>query len=82
MAESKHRKGFDDKQNEPRFHSSQASFLLVVVKRIRESAILIPECKPNGILKLATNIVKLSNTLEHYIKIDETRAKKKEQMNR
>ena len=63
--------------NETRFHSSEASFLLVVVKQIRESTILLPECNPNDMLKLAKNMVKLSNTLEYYIKIDETRATKK-----
>ena len=80
MAESIQHKGFDDKQDETRFHSSRASFLLVVVKQIRESAILISECNPNDMLKLAKNIVELSNTLEYHIKIDETRATKKEQI--
>ena len=80
MAESKKRKGFDDKQDKTRFHSSQTSFLLFVVKQIRESAILIPDCNPNDVLKLATKIVKLSNALEHYKKIEGTTATKKEKM--
>jgi len=65
------------KMNETRFQSSEASFLLVVVKQIRESTILLPEYNPNDMLKLAKNMVKLSNTLEYYIKIGETRATKK-----
>ena len=74
MAETKQNNGCDDKQIETRFQSSQASFLLVEIKQIRESAIFMPECNPNDMLKLAKNIVKLSNTLENYIKIDETSA--------
>ena len=80
MAENKQNNGCDDKQNETRFQSSQASFLLVEIKQIRESVNLMPECNLTDMLKLAKNIVKLSNTLENYIKIDETSVVEKEQM--
>ena len=79
MAESKQRNGFDDQEDETRFQSGPASFLLVVIKQVRETATLIPECNPIDTLKLARNIVEMSNTLEYYIKIDETRDTKKEQ---
>ena len=79
MAESKQRNDFDDQEDERKFKSGPASFLLVVIKQVREAATLIPECNSIETLKLANNIVEMSNTLEYYIKIDETRAKKKEQ---
>ena len=79
MAESKQRNGFDDQVDVTSFQSGPASFLLIVIKQVRETATLIPECNPIDTLKLAKNIVEMSNTLEYHIKIDETRATKKEQ---
>ena len=40
----------------------------------------MPECNPIDTLKLAKNIVEMSNTLEYYIQKHETRATKMETM--
>ena len=64
---SKQRNGFDDQEDETRFQSGPASFLHVVIKQVREAATVIPESNPIGTLKLANNIVEMSNTLEYYM---------------
>ena len=79
MAESKQRNGLDDQEDERIFQSGQASFLLVVIRQIREAATLILDCNPMNALRMAEIIVKDSETLEFYIKNDEKIAKTNEQ---
>ena len=79
MAEGKQRNGVDDQEDERIFQSGQASFLLVVIRQIREAATLILDCNPMNALRIAEIIVKDSETLEFYIKNDEKIAKTNEQ---
>ena len=79
MAESKQRNGFVHQEDEKRFQSGQASFLLIVIRQIRQAANLILECNPMNTLRMAEIIVKDSETLEYYIKNDDKIAKTNEQ---
>ena len=79
MAESKQQRGFDDQEDETRFQSGQASFILVVIRQIRETATVLSESNITGEIDLEGNIVKMSRTLEDYVQIGQTRATTKEQ---
>ena len=79
MAESRQQNGLDDQEDETMFQSGQASFLLVVIRQIREAATLILDCNPMNALRMAEIIVKDSETLEYYIKNNEKTAKTNEQ---
>ena len=79
MAESKQQKGFDDQEDETRFQSGQASFILEVITQIRETATLLSESNLNEDIDLAGNIVNMTKILEYYVQRDETRTTTQEQ---
>ena len=70
MAESKQQKGFDDQEDETRFQSGQASFILEVITQIRETATLLSESNLSEDIDLAGNIVNMTKILEHYIQTE------------
>ena len=79
MAESKQQKGFEGQEDETRFQSGQASFILVVIRQIRETATVLSESSITEEIDLAENIVKMSRILEDYVQSGQTRATTKEQ---
>ena len=64
MAECKQQRGFEDQEDETRFQSGQASFILVVIRQIRETATVLSESNTTEEIDLAGNIVRMSRTLE------------------
>ena len=79
MAESKQQRGFEDQEDETRFQSGQASFILVVIRQIRETATVLSESNTTEEIDLAGNIVRMSRTLEDYVQSGQRRATTKEQ---
>ena len=79
MAESKQQRGFEDQEDETRFQSGQASFILVVIRQIRETATVLSESNTTEEIDLAGNIVRMSRALEDYVQSGQRRATTKEQ---
>ena len=79
MAESKQQRGFEDQEDESRFQSGQASFILVVIRQIRETATVLSESNTTEEIDLAGNIVRMSRALEDYVQSGQRRATTKEQ---